>query len=286
MHGLTDKLTAATAKSTSLGAQLSDTVEAKRFIEGELEASQAELLALRASAPSADSTNTKEAEIEELHVMVVELKTELAFAQAALDGAYGSRAERAKEAAAVQASGDVARLHTQVRDLKAQLAQTADSLEAVTKETLAAERDRTALETKLDQALARREGLQQEADELRRRLEREEDEARRRIEALQDDVDSERLKGLAASSGTGTQGPGRRAGAAVLSEQFRATMREERKKFQEELRVSHFVCVCVCVCVWVWVCGRIVLMCVFFFSALRRSRARDEKSRSSWQSSD
>ena len=30
------------------------------------------------------------------------------------------------------------------------------------------------------------------------------------------------------------------AGASVLSEQFRSTMREERRKFQEEIRVCFF----------------------------------------------
>ena len=170
---------------------------------------------------------TKEKECDDLNVSCAELKTEVTIARAELDGAYGSRAERAADAAAVHNTSELDRL-------KDELTATAKELEDITKETLASEREKVDLESKLDEALAVKAESEAELKSVRERLDEEVQKARDRIAKLQDELDGERLK---AGRGSGEASrPG--AGASMLSEQFRATMREERKKFQEDIRVS------------------------------------------------
>lgn len=163
---------------------------------------------------------TSENEMDELNMTLAELKTEVTIARAELDGAYGSRAERAADVAALKNSAEVQKLSNQVEKLKRELAGTAEDLENITKETLGAEREKTELEDRLDEAL-----------QARQKFEAEVEKAREQISQLQEELDGERLR-----VGGGGKGGGGGAGASMLSEQFRATMREERKKFQEDLR--------------------------------------------------
>lgn len=161
-----------------------------------------------------------ENEMDELNMTLAELKTEVTIARAELDGAYGSRAERAADVAALKNNAEVQKLSNQIEKLKKELAGTAEDLENITKETLGAEREKVELEGKLDEAL-----------QAKQKHEAEVEKAREQIAKLQEELDGERLK----VGGGGKGGGG--AGATMLSEQFRATMREERKKFQEDLRV-------------------------------------------------
>lgn len=164
----------------------------------------------------------KDADLEQLNVTLVEIKTELTFARAELDGAYGSRAERAADAAALSNQNEVVRLTGQVERLKQELAGTVQDLEAITKETIGSEREKIDLEQKVDEAISAKASL--EAD-----LEK----SRHLITKLQEDLDSERFKVGVAQGGVTKVG----AGAALLSEQFRASMREERKRFYDAMKV-------------------------------------------------
>lgn len=164
----------------------------------------------------------KDADLEQLNMTLVEIKTELTFARAELDGAYGSRAERAADAAALSNQNEIVRLTGQVERLKQELAGTVQDLEAITKETIGSEREKIDLEHKVDEAIAAKAGL--EAD-----LEK----SRHLITKLQEDLDSERFKVGVAQGGVTKVG----AGAALLSEQFRTSMREERKRFHDDMKV-------------------------------------------------
>ncbi|KAL7944443.1 Up-regulated during septation domain-containing protein [Trichoderma barbatum] len=163
----------------------------------------------------------KDADLEQLNMTLVEIKTELTFARAELDGAYGTRAERAADAAALSNQEEVVRLAGQVERLKKELAGTVQDLEAITKETIGAEREKIDLEQKVDEALSAKTSL--EAD-----LEK----SRHLIAKLQEDLDSERFKVGVSQGGVTKVG----AGAALLSEQFRMSMREERKRFHEDIK--------------------------------------------------
>ncbi|WQF81577.1 Putative up-regulated during septation protein [Colletotrichum destructivum] len=171
----------------------------------------------------------KEEELDRFNMMIVELKTELTIAQAELDGAYGSRKERANQAAAVKSTVEVTQLKAEVDRLKEELGSTLKELENITAETINAEREKFEVESKLDDALAVKSSLEGEIGSLRDQLDAEVNNSRAKMSKLQEELDNERLK---VTPGTGVRG----AGASMLSEQFRATMREERKKFQEDLR--------------------------------------------------
>ncbi|OLN92025.1 hypothetical protein CCHL11_01612 [Colletotrichum chlorophyti] len=171
----------------------------------------------------------KEEELERFNMMIVELKTELTIAQAELDGAYGSRKERANQVAAVQSTAEVTQLKTEVNRLKEELSSTLKELENITAETINAEREKFEVESKLDDALAVKSTLEGEVASLKDQLDAEVLNSRARMSKLQEELDNERLK---VTPGAGVRG----AGASMLSEQFRATMREERKKFQEDLK--------------------------------------------------
>ncbi|KAH7157037.1 Up-regulated during septation-domain-containing protein [Dactylonectria macrodidyma] len=174
----------------------------------------------------------KEDELELLEMNFAETKTELTIAQAELDAAFGTRAERAADVAAIKTSGEIVKLQNQITRLKNELSGTVQELEDVTKETLGAEREKIELESKLDDALAMKSSLEGEVNSLRERFEEETNKSRERITKLQEELDSERLKAVPGPGGVGRVG----AGASLLSEQFRTTMREERKKFQEEIK--------------------------------------------------
>lgn len=213
-QGTQERLAQVDASITALNSQLD-------------EASQSRDAAEQKAQELHTTLQAKEKELENLNMSYAELKTEVTIARAELDGAYGSRAERAADAAAVQKSGEVDKL-------KSELAETAKELEEVAKETIASEREKVDLENKLDDALAARSELEAEQGTVRQRLEDEVQRSRDHISKLQDELDGERLR---AGRGSGDSSrPG--AGASMLSEQFRATMREERKKYQEDIKVS------------------------------------------------
>ncbi|KAH6666476.1 Up-regulated during septation-domain-containing protein [Plectosphaerella plurivora] len=106
------------------------------------------------------AAKSKEEEFETLNVTLIELKTELTICQAELDGAYGSRKQRAVEAAAVQSTAQVEGLKSDVDRLKDELAATLKELEGITAETIGAERE------KLDAESRRR--LEEELQKLRK----------------------------------------------------------------------------------------------------------------------
>lgn len=208
------KLAEVEADVAATQAQLREASETKALAEAEADKLQKEV-------------KEKDEDLERMNLMVVELKTEATIAKAELEGAYGSRAQRAAEAAALTKNSEKSELSSEVDKLKSELASILRELEDMTKETIIAEKEKLELESKLDDVLAAKTGLESEVNGLRDRLERE-------VSRLQEQLDAERLK-VPASPGGLTSQP--RPGASMLSEQFRATMKEERRKFQEEIRV-------------------------------------------------
>ncbi|KAG9258089.1 involucrin repeat protein [Emericellopsis atlantica] len=229
------------ARTQVLEAKLQDMQQELAHTEAESQSTQQRLLqvdesisalstqldeATRARDEAQAALQSRNTEYDDLNLLYANLKTEITIARAELDGAYGTRAERAADVAAKQTNSEIERLRTELRA-------TAQELEDVTKETLASEREKIELETKLDEALAVRSEVEAEISQVRERMDEEISRARERIETLQEELDGERLK---AGRGSG-DGPGRVGmGATMLSEQFRTTMREERKKYQEDIK--------------------------------------------------
>jgi chromosome segregation ATPase len=255
------RLDAAEASIAATQAELESSAAARKAAEEELATLQSQLKSAAEKAESAsaeaaklqDDLKSKDDELDRMNMMVVELKTEVAVTKAELDGAYGSRKQRAAEAAALSSNAQSEELNNTIVRLRAELENALRDLEEITRESIAAERERLEIEGRLDQVEAHKAELEAEAGGLRERLEK-----------VQEDLDRERLKPPGVGSGPGGAGGGGRAGANMLSEQFRGVMKEERRKFQEELKVSSFLLV-----VWilrVWLIGGMLTGCC------RRSR--------------
>jgi chromosome segregation ATPase len=217
-------------KFAELSSQLDGASREKLAAEEMARALQQEMEDIKANHASKEKEIAqKDSDLEQLNMTLVEIKTELTFARAELDGAYGSRSERAADAAALANQKEIIRLQDQVERLKKELAETVQDLQAITKETIGSEREKIDLEQKVDEALSVKTSL--EAD-----LEK----SRHLIAKLQEDLDGERFKVGVSQGGVTKVG----AGAALLSEQFRMSMREERKRFHEDMKVrahrAHF----------------------------------------------
>ncbi|KAL1842310.1 hypothetical protein VTJ49DRAFT_5591 [Mycothermus thermophilus] len=233
------RITALEADVQTAQSQLSEATTARAQLESQLTDLQTKLTDAEATeAKLREDLKAKDEELDSLNTMVVELKTEVAFAKAELDGAYGSRKQRAAEAAAAAAAAGQSQvqsqneeLNNQVNKLRAELESALKDLEEVTRESIAAERERVELEGRLDDVVAQKEEVEKEVEGLKKRLEK-----------CQEELDAVKLNGggKGAAPGAGAAGGaaagGRSAGASMLSEQFRGVMKEERRKFQEELR--------------------------------------------------
>lgn len=229
------------AKISSLEADSKALQDKLEIVEAQLGTMNEQLMAVDKAKDAAvaeagkleEEIKARDEELEQLNMTVVELKTEVTIARAELDGAYGSRSERAAEAAALTKNSQMQEMRDQITQLKAELAGTVKELEGVTKETIASEREKTDLEIKLDEVMDTRGNLETDLANLQKELSVMREKHHTELTKLKEQLDAEKFK-----AGTNATGTGPRAGATALSEQFRNTMKEERKKFQVELRVG------------------------------------------------
>lgn len=143
------------------------------------------------SLENTNALNAKEDEFRNLEGEIVRLTTELTFAKAELDGAYGTRAQRAADSAAnpaikkeldelseknqaimgeltalrkVQdaASQSEAEARQSERNLKAELSGMASEYEALTRDAIQNEKDRDVLESQIDKLRDDKEALERE----------------------------------------------------------------------------------------------------------------------------
>ncbi|CAG5141067.1 uncharacterized protein ALTATR162_LOCUS855 [Alternaria atra] len=182
----------ARGEATAIQAELTTSAEKIKEATAALQAVTAEKEA--AEARSLDATNTlnaKEEEFRSLEGEIVRLTTELTFAKAELDGAYGTRAQRAADSAAnpavqrqldelteqnqallgelealrkVQdvASQSEAEARQSERNLKAELSGMAAEYEALTRDAIQNEKDREVLESQIDKLRDEKEALERE----------------------------------------------------------------------------------------------------------------------------
>jgi DNA repair exonuclease SbcCD ATPase subunit len=241
----------ARVEAAAIQAQLANSMEKITETTAALQAVTAEKQA--AEARSLDATNTlnaKEEEFRNLEGEIVRLTTELTFAKAELDGAYGTRAQRAADSAAnpaikreldelaeqnqalrgelealrkVQdvASQSEAEARQSERNLKAELSGMAAEYEALTRDAIQNEKDREVLESQIDKLRDEKEALERE-------------------------LSDEKVKWL----GVRSPGPGMPNGAAaqldmgatsirMLREDFRKMMRDRTAEGLKALRVSN-----------------------------------------------
>ena len=239
------RLEAATiqAELSASTERIEKTTEALKTVTAEKEA---------AEARSLEATNVLNAKAEEFRGLegeIVRLTTELTFAKAELDGAYGTRAQRAADSAAnpairkeleelssknqafmgelealrkVQdvASQSESEARQSERNLKVELSAMAAEYEALTRDAIQNEKDRDVLESQIDSLRDEKEGLER-------------------------DLSDEKVKWL------GVRSPSTPNGAAgqldmgatsirMLREDFRKMMRDRTAEGLKALRVSVF----------------------------------------------
>lgn len=197
-----------------------------------------------------DALKAQEEELGQMTGMVAELKMEATLAKAELDGAYGSRKERAAEVAALHNTSESAKIQNRVAVLEKELKATAVDLTNVVKQSVESEKKIAELEDELDRVKTERSKLKEEKDnmseelekrlyeatgDLEERLESEIARLRKEKEQLQDELDKERL-----GSARGPLSPAGNKGTTYLTDSYRLGLRAERKKYEEQLRVCFF----------------------------------------------
>jgi chromosome segregation ATPase len=190
------------------------------------------------------------ADIDAANLEIARLATEVTIARAELDGAYGSRAQRAAEVAAnpmiqneintltsekerlekelEQAKGMRGEDRDRMEDLKRELAGMVDEFEAVTRTSVEWERERENLEKEVDK-------LREVKEELETRL------ADEKVKAL--GLRSPGPAGAETPGGTGRVGAGETS-TAVLKNEFKKMMRDTRAESARALRVSSSISNC------------------------------------------
>ncbi|KAF2642554.1 hypothetical protein P280DRAFT_448048 [Massarina eburnea CBS 473.64] len=249
---LTNAQNEARAEAAAIQAQLSESsVKIEETTAALASATAAKEEAETTSAEANKALAAKEEELRSLEGEVVRLTTELTFAKAELDGAYGTRAQRvaesgtsrrdfdellaknatyAAEVTALQKISEVASQSEQEardseRNLKAELAGMATDYEALTRDAIQNEKDRDTLEAAIDKLRSDKEALEME-------------------------LTDERVKWLGirspsvAPGGAGSVGlmggDGGTTSIRMLREDFRKMMRERTAEGLRALRVSHF----------------------------------------------
>ncbi|KAK7920795.1 hypothetical protein PG985_008817 [Apiospora marii] len=211
------RLTTAETNIAIITRQLQEANEAKGEADKAIVAKEADVTA------KTDELKSKQNEIEELMGMVAEFKMRATMAEAELDGAYGSRRERALEAAALydkdgtkQLQDKVAELTPRVAELETELRGTVKDLKDITKQAIDAEAKIADLEAELDKTAQQ---------------------ARREKEELQESLDREKLSRGALSPGMPLS-PGGSRSSSIVTDSYREALRSERKKHDEQLRAE------------------------------------------------
>ncbi|KAL6717573.1 hypothetical protein ACLMJK_005488 [Lecanora helva] len=233
------------AASDAAKAQLMDEIQSKRNEISNLEAQMNTIKADQEShtaklesqetiiaARSAEAEKARN-EMESFEGEMVRLQTELTVARAELDGAYGTRAQRAAEVAShpallqeindlkerntklESASNDSAALNERVQTLQKELSETIGEYEIMTKSSIEYEKEREHLENTID-------------------------ELRDRCETLETQLSDEKVKWLGVKS-PGPPGSRESTGASststsVLKNEFKKMMRETRAENMKALK--------------------------------------------------
>ncbi|KHO01949.1 involucrin repeat protein [Metarhizium album ARSEF 1941] len=207
------------SKLATVNAQIEELTQGKIAAETAVQSLRVEL-----SAKKQEISDTKR-KVDDLESEMVDLKLDLTVAKAELDGAYGSRAERAADVAALREDGkmdklkeEIKRLQGDIDELRRKDQELRKELQGMTDECQRITSESVGLTGELDDALRVKDKLKEELHNMQEKMAK-----------LQEDLDNERLR-------TPSDGSRPGAGASVLSERFRATMREERKRFQDDLK--------------------------------------------------
>ncbi|GAP85687.1 putative involucrin repeat protein [Rosellinia necatrix] len=246
------KITSLEAESKDMQARLATTEASIEMITAQLkEATDARDAAEKTAEERGNVIKAKEQELEQMTGMVAELKMETAMTKAELDGAYGSRKQRAAEVAALQNTSQSARMQSRVEALEQELMATANDLSDVVKQSIESEKKIGELEDELDKVKAERDTIKDEQEKINEDLERQLHDAtshieermeaeitrlRKEKEQIQDELDKQRF-----NAGNGTLSPSGVSKTSYLTDSYRVGLRAERKKYEEQLRAEQMM---------------------------------------------
>ncbi|KAI9673202.1 MAG: hypothetical protein M1817_003065 [Caeruleum heppii] len=193
-------------------------------------------------AQSVQLIQAKTQEMQDLESEVVRLQTEVTVARAELDGAYGTRAQRAAEVAgnpAMQKELDEATKRN------ATLQQEISTLQAANNGTNGLQQRCNALQNELTEVINEYEIMTKqsiEAEKERETMENSIDRLRDRCEAVEAQLSEERVKWMGVKSpgesGKGDHGPVQSTSATVLKNEFKKMMRDTRAENVKALRAE------------------------------------------------
>ncbi|KAM5442049.1 hypothetical protein MferCBS31731_002878 [Microsporum ferrugineum] len=194
----------------------------------------------RQSREQAEQANAKlQAEFSELESEMVRIQTELTFARAELDGAYGTRSERAAEAAANPAvQREIDNLRERNMDLTSQIA-TLKSVQMnnANSASLGAHERIQMLERELRETIEDYEELTKQSIEFEKERDKFEnmiDSYRDRCDTLETQLGDERIQNLGIRDGMTVEN----TSITVLKNEFKKMMRETRADSIKALRAE------------------------------------------------
>ena len=230
----------------ALKDQLAATTEAKDQLFIELQEKHGVISKLEQSVQekSAEAEKARH-EMEDFEGEMVRLQTELTVARAELDGAYGTRAQRAAEVATHPALlKEISELKEQNHTISQELATVKSKHEAAGSGNADLNQRVQTLQKELSETIAEYEVMTKssiEYEKEREHLENTIDGLRDRCESLESQLSDERVQSL------GTKSPGRpgsresqgatSTSTTVLKNEFKKLMRETRQENMKALRV-------------------------------------------------
>lgn len=177
----------------------------------------ADLEEARQAVQAQTSRAVDEEELDAKNMEIARLQTEVTIARAELDGAYGSRAQRAAEVASNPA------IQKELDALRRELGETIEEYEVLTKASIEGERERELLEKEIDRLRDEREALEAKlSDEKVRWM----------------GVKSPGPDGASGQAGVGAGN----TSTAVLKNEFKKMMRDTRAENAKALRVCLLSC--------------------------------------------
>ncbi|KAF3393169.1 hypothetical protein DPV78_009868 [Talaromyces pinophilus] len=227
-------------------AQLEEGSARAQTAEAEVQRLRAELTQLEAEYARAQSAETEaqrlQQELNELETEFARAQTELTVVKAELDGAYGTRAERAAEAAASPA------LYKEIEDLNTKNISLAEELAALRAEQVnngagqgELQKRVETLQKELEETIEDYEAMTKASIEFEKERERYEgaiDNMRDRIEQLEAQLSDERITWLGVSQTAMRDGATETTSTMVLKNEFKKMMRDTRAENMKLLRAE------------------------------------------------
>ena len=184
-------------------------------------------------------------EMRELEGQIVVLQTELTVAKAELDGAYGTRAQRAAEQASNSANQqEFEELHSRNKALSAELVEMKGRHEAAEHANIDLNQRMLTLQRELTETIGEYEAMTRASIEFERereQIERHLDALRERCESAEGQLSEEKVRWLGMKSPGSTRdsmGQGTTS-TQVLKNEFKKMMRDTRAENMRALRVSY-----------------------------------------------